>query len=146
MENVAELVEDLFCKDNKTAYAALLALEAESEHSDAVYCFFDRFAGMIEDGNSYIRTRGLVLISANAKWDTKNKIEKVLDAYLMHILDEKPISARQCIKLLPNISKCKPELAERIRNALKSADPFIYNDNMQPLIIKDIAAALKEIG
>jgi hypothetical protein len=72
MESVAELIERLYFKDNKVAYQALQLLETESEKSNAVYKFFDRFAEMIEDGNSYIRTRGIVLISVNAKWDTEN--------------------------------------------------------------------------
>lgn len=35
-------------------------------------------AELIEDSNSYIRTRGIVLISVNAKWDTENKIDQII--------------------------------------------------------------------
>lgn len=145
MESVSELIERLYSKDNKAAYQALQILEIESEKSNSVYKFFDRFAEMIENSNSYIRTRGIVLISVNAKWDTENKIDEIIDDYLKHILDEKPITARQCIKALPSIAKYKPDLVECIREALLKVDVTIYCDSMQTLIYKDISSSLKKI-
>lgn len=145
MESVSELIERLYSKDNKLAYQALQMLEIESEKSDSVYKFFDKFAEMIENSNSYIRTRGIVLISVNAKWDTENKIDEIIDNYLKHILDEKPITARQCIKALPNIVKYKPDLGECIQEALMKADIMIYGDSMQTLVYKDILSSLKKI-
>lgn len=145
MESVSELIERLYSKDNKVAYQALQMLEIESEKSNAVYKFFDRFAEMIENSNSYIRTRGIVLISVNAKWDTENKIDEIIDDYLKHILDEKPITARQCIKALPSIAKYKSDLVECIREALLKADVTIYGDSMQTLVYKDISSSLKKI-
>lgn len=145
MESVSELIEKLYSKDNKVAYQALQILESESEKSNVVYKYFDRFAEMIENGNSYIRTRGIVLISVNAKWDVENKIDEIIDDYLKHILDEKPITARQCIKALPGIAKYKSDLVECIRETLLKADVTRYDDSMQTLIYKDISSSLKEI-
>jgi hypothetical protein len=145
MENMADLIERLYSKDNKVAYEALQILETESEKSNAVCKFLDRFTEMIEDSNSYIRTRGIVLISANAKWDTENQIDEIIDNYLKHILDEKPITARQCIKALPSIARYKPDLVECIREALIKADVTIYGDSMQKLVYKDILSSLKKI-
>lgn len=145
MESVAELIERLYSKDNKVAYQVLQLLETESEKSNAVYKFFDRFAEMIEDSNSYIRTRGIILISVNAKWDTENKIDEIIDNYLKHILDEKPITARQCSKTLPSIARYKSDLVECIREALMKADVTIYGDSMQTLVYKDISSSLKKI-
>ncbi len=65
------------------------------------------------------RTRRLTLIAYNAKWDKDNKIDEIIDEYLKHIEDVKPITARQCIKLLPMIAKNKPELKEDIVWALQ---------------------------
>ncbi len=145
MENISELIERLYSKDNKVAYQALQMLEIESKKSNNVYKFFHRFAEMIENSNSYIRTRGIVLISVNAKWDTENKIDEIIDDYLKHILDEKPITARQCIKALPSIAKYKSDLVECIKEALLKADVKIYAYSMQTLIYKDILSALKKI-
>ena len=145
MESIAELIERLYSKDNKLAYQALQMLQIESEKSNDVYKFFDRFVEMIENSNSYIRTRGIVLISVNAKWDTENKIDEIIDNYLKHILDEKPITARQCIKALPSIARYKSDLVECIREALLKADVMIYGDSMQTLVYKDILSSLKKI-
>ena len=60
--------------------------------------------------------------------------------------DGKPITARQCIKALPNIAKFKPDLIDDIHAALNSANPQRYADSMQSLVYNDIRAALKTIN
>jgi hypothetical protein len=143
--NTAEAFELLFDKDNKTAYKALQELQKESEETDYVYPYMDRLSDMLESDNSYIRTRGLTLLAYNARWDRDNKIDEIIDGYLKHITDVKPITARQCIKLLSMIAKDKPELKEDILSALHKADVSFYEDSMRPLVYKDIQKALKEI-
>jgi len=146
MGSYSELVNGLFAKDNKTAYKCLNELISASENDSGVYKHFDTFAAMINNDNSYIRTRGLLLISANAKWDADNKIDEIIDNYLSHIMDDKPITARQCIKALPGIAKHKPDLLGDILSALKKANPQQYAGSMQSLVYSDIRATLKEIG
>lgn len=145
MKQLEELVESLYGKDNTKAYRNFKLLESESEKSNEVYRFLDTFAEMMEGTNSYIRSRGLLLIAANAKWDVDNKIDELIDNYLKHITDEKPITARQCIKCLPTITRYKPDLAEIIENALLMANVNQHADSMRPLVEKDIQAALKEV-
>ena len=145
MDNHSELISGLFETNDRVAYRCLKELISASEKDSSVYQFFDTFAEMIGNDNSYIRTRGLLLISANAKWDTDHKIEEIINKYLRHILDDKPITARQCIKALPNIAKFKPDLVEDILSALNKANPQRYNDSMQSLVYKDIRAAQKAI-
>lgn len=143
---IEKLVQDLYRTDNKAAYESLKALVKESEENSITYLFFDTFAEMIIHENSYIRTRGLLLIAANAKWDRDNKVDEVIDEYLKHILDEKPITSRQCIQALPQIAQYKEELRESIVEALYGARPERrYAESMWPLVKKDIAKALQEI-
>lgn len=59
--------------------------------------------------------------------------------------DVKPITARQCVAALPEIAEAKPELIPRIRAALEQADLSGYPDSMQPLVLKDIVAALRKM-
>lgn len=146
MENISELIKTLYSSDNKLAYQALQALEDVSTNTNRVYKYFDEFVEMMKNSNSYLRTRGLVLIAANAKWDEDNKIDEIIDEYLNHITDEKPITARQCIKLLPTIAKFKPDLSADIKIALSTARITKYSDSMQPLVLKDISNALKKIS
>ena len=143
--NIAETFELLFDKNNNTAYKALQELQKESERTDCVYPYMDRLSQMLDSDNSYIRTRGLTLLAWNAKWDKDYKIDEIIDRYLKHITDAKPVTARQCIKLLPIIAEYKPDLRNEIVSALQKADISAYDDSMRPLVYKDIQKALKEI-
>lgn len=145
LHNIAETFELLFDKNNNTAYRALQTLQKESEESDCVYSYMDQLSDMLDSDNSYIRTRGLVLLAYNAKWDRNYKIDEIIDKYLKHITDVKPITARQCIKLLPILAKYKPELRNDILFALRNADISVYNDSMQSLVYKDMQRTVKEI-
>lgn len=145
LDSLEETFGLLFDKNNNTAYKALQELQKESEESDKVYCYMDRLADMMDSDNSYLRTRGLTLIACNAKWDKDNKMDEIIDKYLKHIEDVKPITARQCIKLLPMIAKNKPELKDDIVSALQKADISAYADSMQSLVYKDIQNSLAEI-
>lgn len=57
---------------------------------------------------------------------------------MKHITDIKPVTARQCIKLLPVIAKYKPELKDDIVSALHRADITVYDDSMQQKALKEI--------
>ena len=143
--NIAETFELLFDKNNNTAYKALQELQKESERTDCVDPYMDRLSQMLDSDNSYIRTRGLTLLAWNAKWDKDYKIDEIIDRYLKHITDAKPVTARQCIKLLPIIAEYKPDLRNEIVSALQKADISAYDDSMRPLVYKDIQKALREI-
>ena len=64
---------------------------------------------------------------------------------MKHITDVKPITARQCIKVLPLLARYKQELKDDILLALRNANVSFYDSSMQPLVYKDIQKALKEI-
>ncbi len=146
METIGNMMEALCCGENKTACKAMRALQEESLRSAAVYPYMDLFLGMLGDANSYVRNRGLVLTAANARWDSENKLDGAMEAYLAHIEDEKPITARQCVQALPAIAVAKPYLAPRIRQALLNANTAQYPDSMATLLEKDIAAALNAMS
>lgn len=144
-EKVEELLEFLTSRNNSQAYQALKALEEMSAESNCLYPHMDKFIAMASSGNSYVRTRGLALIAHNAKWDVDDKIDGIIDGYLEHITDEKPICARQCIKLLPLLAKAKPALAPKIVSALRDANVARYPDCMRPLVQKDTRDSLLAI-
>lgn len=142
---IEKLIALIDSKDNNSAWEATSLLEEESIKNNLVYKYFDKFAEMMKSKKSYERNRGLVLIAANAQWDKENKIEGIIDDFLKHITDEKPITSRQCIKLLPKIIEHKPNLSKRIIDILEEADLQKYNDSMKSLIEKDIDKVLNEI-
>lgn len=145
IEKVEELLELLASRDNSQAYQALKALEEMSAESNCLYPHMDKFIAMASSGNSYVRTRGLALIAHNAKWDVDGKIDGIIDRYLEHITDEKPICARQCIKLLPLLAEAKPALAPKIVSSLRDANVARYPDSMRPLVQKDTRDSLLAI-
>ncbi len=132
-------------KDAKDAYAFTQQIVEESRTSDAWYPCFDRFAELLRHKNSLIRNRAIAILAANARWDREGKFDALLDEFLSHVTDVKPITTRQCVAALPEVAEAKPELIPRIQAALKQADLSGYPDSMQPLILKDIVAALQRI-
>lgn len=140
--NIAEWVHMLRCPDNREAYRALQSLQEASDLGDAVYAHIDALIEMMRDSNSYVWTRGLTLIACNAKWDDAGKIDGIIDEYLDHMTDDKPITARQCIKSLPKLAQARPHLIPRIASSLRHADTSAYADSMRPLIQNDIRDAL----
>ncbi|HJJ00362.1 MAG TPA: hypothetical protein OIM11_04345 [Coriobacteriaceae bacterium] len=140
--NIAEQVCMLRCPNNRDAYRALQSLQGTSDSDEAVYAHIDSFIEMMRDSNSYVRTRGLALIACNAKWDEAGKIDGIIDEYLDHVTDVKPITARQCIKSLPKLAETKPHLMPRIVSSLRHADTSAYADSMRSLVQNDICDAL----
>lgn len=146
MEQTEAWVMGLTVKTASDGCRFMRMLQAESMRSNEVYRYFDRFVEMLSNENSYVRSRALILIAANARWDSENRLGSIFRQYLSHILDSKPITARQCVKCLPEIAACKPELRQCIREALQSADLSGYADSMRPLIARDISETLRSIG
>ena len=77
------------------------------------------------------------------EWDGDNHFDAILDDYLAHVTDEKPITARQCIKALAQVGLAKPQYIPKILSCLKNADLSKYKDSMRPLIEKDITETEK---
>ena len=141
-----DLVANLKNQNPQIGCDCFTQLLEESRRCNAVYPYFDEFAELMSSDNSYLRTRGLLLISANARWDKDGKIDQIIDRYLSHVMDPKPTVARQFIAALPELAQYKPELAAKIYRALQNADPHRYRSSMSPLIEKDIAVALAQIN
>ena len=129
-------------KDAKDAYALTQQITTESRDTDPC---FDQFAALLRHKNSLVRNRAISILAANARWDADGKFNALLDEFLSHVTDVKPITARQCIAALPEIAEAKPEFIPKIRSALRQADLNGYPDSMRPLILKDIVAVLQKI-
>lgn len=136
----------LIGKDTKDAYTFTQQIVEESRASGIWYPCFDRFAALLNHKNSLVRNRALSILAANARWDEAGKFDTLMDEFLSHLTDAKPITARQCVAALPEIAEAKPELIPRIRAALEQADLTGYPDSMQPLILKGIITALGKIS
>ena len=126
-------------KDDKYACAFADKIISESQKTDEWYEYFDDFASLLDYPKSLVRNRVLYILAANAQWDEENRFDAIISDYLTHITDEKPITARQCVKALAQVGMAKPQYIPRIVFCLQSADVSKQKDSMRSLIEKDIA-------
>ena len=134
-----QLLAGLTAKNDTFACALADKIRLESQDSDEWYVYFDAFASLLNHPKSLVRNRALLILAANAQWDTENRFDKILPEFLRHITDEKPITARQCIQALSQVGLAKPQYIPAILSSLESADLSKYSGSMRPLIEKDIA-------
>ena len=134
-----DIIAKLTSKDDKYACAVAEKIISESQDTDEWYEYFDTFVSLLNHPKSLVRNRVLYILAANAQWDDENRFAAILPEFLSHIMDEKPITARQCIKSLTLIGQAKPQYIPRITEALREADLSQYKDSMRPLIEKDIS-------
>ncbi|MGM9590931.1 MAG: SufBD protein [Faecousia sp.] len=138
-----QIIANLTSKDNKFACAFADKIISESRETEEWYEYFDDFVPLLDHPKSLVRNRALCILAANAQWDEENRFDAILSDYLTHITDEKPITARQCVKALVQVGLAKPQYIPTILSSLQSADLSKYKDSMRPLIEKDIAETQK---
>ena len=132
------IIAKLTVKNDKYACALADKIISESQETDEWYEYFDDFATLLDHPKSLVRNRALYILAANAQWDEENRFDKIISDYLTHVTDEKPITARQCVKALAQVGVAKPQYIPRIFSCLKAADLSKYKDSMRPLIEKDM--------
>ena len=111
----AEIAAMLTAKDDKYACALADKIISESQETDEWYEYLDDFASLLDHPKSLVRNRVLHILAANAQWDAENRFDAILSDFLTHITDEKPITARQCVKALAQVGLAKPQYIPRIR-------------------------------
>jgi hypothetical protein len=135
----------LTAKDDKYACAIADKIISESQDTDKWYEFFDEFASLLNHPKSLVRNRVLYILSANAQWDNENRFDAIISDYLSHVTDDKPITARQCIKALAQVGVAKPQYIPRILSCFQEADLSKYKDSMRPLIERDMMETKKAL-
>ena len=138
-----DIMAELTAKNDKYACAIADKIISESQDTDEWYEYFDEFASLLNHPKSLVRNRVLYILAANAQWDDENRFDSIISDYLAHVTDEKPITARQCIKALAQVGVAKPQYIPRILLCLHEADLSKYKDSMRPLIEKDMAETEK---
>ena len=140
--DIPALVEQLASAEDKIRYPAFLLLRERSAIRADVYPFWDVFDAKLTSENSYQRSIGAMLISANARHDAAGKLRQSLPSYLTLLSDPKPITVRQCAQALPEILRAKPEYAEPICDAILQVSLMDYKDTMRKLILLDFLETL----
>lgn len=135
-----EILRKLTGRNNKTAYEFAKQLSVESLESDKYLEMIPMFVKLLQDKSSYVRIRAFILICNQARWADADQIKAVLDKMLPLLNDTKPTVVRQCLDALHEVVLFRPELSDKIENALTEIDVSKYKDSMLPLILKDIEA------
>lgn len=143
---MSEIIEKLTAKDEMSAYEYCKQFVVESAASNKYFCMIDDFASLLEEKNSYHRTRGFGLICAQARWDNEEKIKSVFEKMVPLLNDLKPTVVRQCLASLHEVVLYRPEMHAQITAAIRNIDLSKYKDSMSPLIKKDADELLKIIG
>jgi len=138
----SSIIEELTAKDDKYACSITDKIISESQDNSTWYEYFDDFAQLLNHPKSLVRNRAIHILASMIQWDRENRFDSILDDFLTHITDEKPITARQCIQALSRIGTAKPQYIPKIIFCFRSADLSKYKDSMRPLIEKD----MKETG
>ena len=139
-ESMEEILRKLTDKNDKTAYEFAKQLGVESVESDCYLAMIPMFAELLQDKSSYVRTRAFVLICNQARWANDGQLAVVFDRMLLLLNDPKPTVVRQCLNALHEVALFRPELSDKIENALAEMDVSKYKDSMSPLILKDVEA------
>ena len=138
-----DIIAKLTAKNDEYACAITDKIISESKDTDEWYEYFDDFASLLNHPKSLVRNRVLYILAANAQWDDENRFDAIISDYLVYVTDEKPITARQCIKALAQVGVAKPQYIPRILLCLHEADLSKYKDSMRPLIERDMAETEK---
>lgn len=95
---VRESLDNLGSTNDKIRLDALQTILKITEGKvDWVYDVWDDQVARLENGNSYQRSIGIMVLCNLAKSNSENRIEAILDRILAHTRDEKFITSRQCI-------------------------------------------------
>ena len=140
-----DIIAELTAKDDKYACAIADKIISESQDTDEWYDYFEVFTSLLNHPKSLVRNRVLHILAVNAQWDDENHFDAIISDFLAHVTDEKPITARQCIKALAQVGKAKPQYIPKILLCFQEADLSKYKESMRPLIERDMAETEKAL-
>lgn len=133
-----EILRKLTDRDDKTAYEFAKQLSVESTGSDRYLAMIPMFAELLQDKSSCVRTRAFILICNQARWANDGQLVAVFDQMCLLLNEPKPTVVRQCLSALREVVLFRPELSDKIENALTEIDVSKYKDSMSSLILKDV--------
>ena len=143
--NRNEVIQKLTDKDDKKAYEYAKRIGVESAKANKYLDMIPDFASMLQNNNSFIRTRFFILICNQARWADNGQINKVYKKMEALLNDPKPTVVRQCLSALHEVALFRPEMCKHIKKTISKIDLGIYKDSMASLIKKDINELMKKV-
>ena len=122
---ISDCIARLTSKDSADACAWANQIAEESRENSRWAPYLTEFAALLRHKNSLVRNRAISILAANARWMEADQLDALMDEFLRHITDEKPITARQCIQALPEIAAARSRLIPRIRHFLVTRSKWL---------------------
>ena len=128
LSELGMLIMQLNRKEPQFHNFALHTLLERSQKSNEVYRYWSVLEFKLLNKNPIQQKAGLLLLSANTKWDEKNRLDLIIDDYLALASGKNFEIALICIQSLKDILPFKPKLQNHIKCKLKELDFSNWND------------------
>lgn len=132
------LIKQLNVKEKRYSDYALRTLHERSKENADVYRYWSILEFKLLNRSSYQRKIGLILLSANTKWDKENRLDLIIEDYLALANDENFETALLCVQCLSEILPYKPQLRDAIAQKLNELDYTIWEEEQAQQIKNQI--------
>lgn len=119
-DEIRTALDELQGSDVTKGAAAVRSLIYASREGDSVYHHYPELLRLLSSGNETTRTRVILLLAHNAKWDSDGLLDRALEEYLSHLYDEGNETAEHLIRSLVWIAREKPYLKDRFISELEN--------------------------
>ena len=125
--SLPEIFAGLRSEKARIKYGCLKVLRIISETKPSVlYPEFDQFVRLLDSENNILKWGAITILGNLAVVDADNKIDRILDRYLMPVCGSVMITAANCIRGAGRIALAKPSLADKITRALLRVETAVY--------------------
>ena len=126
-ELLPEAFDGLAAETARVKYGCLKLLRIVSERKpNVLYPEIDRFFRLLDNENNIFKWGAIIIIGNLAAVDSERKIDRILDRYLQPISGHVMITAANVIGGAGKIARAKPQLADRIAQAVLQVEAANY--------------------
>ncbi len=116
---IAAILSGLKADAARTRFGCAKTLQLLSEqHPDVLYPYFEKFVGLLDSRNKIFQWEAARVLSNLARVDTQNKFEATFEKYFSPVRGPVMITAANVIRGGAGIARAKPQLADRVAQAI----------------------------
>lgn len=141
-----QLMQFICGDDERIAFVSISELCKEAKENPKVYHYMDLYFKMLSNRNPSLRRRGIIMIKACAKWDSKEKIAQNFQSLAKLIYDRNKIVAIECINCIPELVSAKPEIALSAYNALTGVNVSELEEDTKMLLVNTLRDAAAKVS
>lgn len=124
---LAELFRGLDAEAGRVRYGCEKTLRLVSEsHPELIYPQIDTYIGLLDSEDAFLRWGAILMIGNLARVDRENKIDRILDKYLIPVKGPGLVTAGNTIAGAARIARAKPYLAGRIAREFLKVERAAY--------------------